>query len=823
MSGPAILGRGDRIWPAPLDWVQIRSSVRGPLLTLAIAVACDILARHGLVVTHPFLVLLLTVVYAAASGGLRPGLVSALLTTLYGVHFLSLPGTIVHYTPSDAYTLLVLALVSPAMALIVARLRAAADRARGIELTRAEAEALDRRLSLLNQASAILASSLDYTETLRDLSRLLVPSMADWCAIHVTTEQGALRFVAGAHRDPARDLVVRALCEYGGRGLPFGDHGGEEVELVGVNDRLLRDQAEDEEQLKLYRALAPSAYIRVPLMARGRRAGILTLVASREYGRRLDLADRGIAGELGVRGALALDNARLWREAGDSDRRYRLLFEGNPQPMWVFDVETLAFLAVNEAAIQFYGYSRDEFLAMSIMDILPPDDTPGFPSGMERPHREEVALAQHQRKDGSIVDMEIISHELELEGRRARLVLATALAERTRTRVARRQSEEQLRNAQRLNAAGRLASGVAHDFNNLLTAIQGFSDLLLRDLPAQDRKREDVEQIRRAADRGALLTRQLLTLGRNEGLQPRLLDPSAMVDGMEGLIQRLVGADIRVETRFAPRMGRVKMDPGQLEQVLINLVLNARDGMPSGGSLTIETAERHITGAARGPHVRPGWYVTLAVSDTGGGMDGEALSHLFEPFYSSPSPSPSPRSGLGLSIVYAIVRQNGGVVRVSSEPGQGTTVKVYLPRVEEESTLPAATGDQLRGHETVLLAEDEAGVRELLRKILTEHGHIVLEARHGRDALLIADRHPRPIHLLVTDVVMPELGGRELAEALARKRPDLKVLYISGYTNAEVGRRGVLDTETAFIQKPFTAEQLMRKVRETLGPRAATA
>jgi CheY-like chemotaxis protein len=266
--------------------------------------------------------------------------------------------------------------------------------------------------------------------------------------------------------------------------------------------------------------------------------------------------------------------------------------------------------------------------------------------------------------------------------------------------------------------------------------------------------------------------------------------------------------------RLRPNLGEVKMDPGQLEQVLVNLVLNARDAMPSGGMLTVETGERQISGTARGRSVRPGRYLVLAVSDSGTGMDGDTLTHVFDPFFTSQAPGS--RSGLGLSIVYGIVKQSGGGVRVSSEPGQGTTVKVFIPRLETGEAEVDDIKTSVRGDETVLVVEDEDGVRELLWKILTDHGHTVLEARHGRDALTVAGGYDHPIQLLVTDVVMPEMGAGELVDQLVSSRPELKVLYISGYTNDEVTRRGISRTDAAFIQKPFTSEDLMRKVREVL-------
>jgi CheY-like chemotaxis protein len=318
-----------------------------------------------------------------------------------------------------------------------------------------------------------------------------------------------------------------------------------------------------------------------------------------------------------------------------------------------------------------------------------------------------------------------------------------------------------------------------------------------------------------------LLTGQLLTFGQRQVPNPRRLDLHQIIRSMEGLIRRLLGADIQFDLRLLPGTAMLSIDPGHLEQLLVNIILNARDAMPQGGVLTIETAERQIGAGARARRVRPGPYVLLAIRDTGAGMDGEARAHLFEPFHTT-DPRQQ-RAGLGLSIVYGIVRQNGGVVRVSSEPGQGTTVKVYLPQAEPEEAeaeKPAA----LRGDETVLVVEDEDGVRELLRQVLVEHGHAVLTARHGRDALLLAERYERPIDLLVTDVVMPEMGGRELVERLKALRPDLKTLYISGYTNDEVLRRGVRGAETRFLHKPFTSEGLMQVVRGVLdgGAPAAT-
>jgi PAS domain S-box-containing protein len=811
LSGTAHVARTVARLATGSEWSRVGVYVRGPLLTLAVVILFDILRRNDLPIAQPFPILLLTVIYATYSGGIRPGVISALVTLVYALHFLSEPGAILRYTPSNGYSLLALAVALSVTVLLVARLRERAERAHAIQLARDDVARVERRLGFIAEASAILASSPDYTLTLRDLSRIAVPALGDWCAIHVASEQGTLQFVSGAHRDPAKDLLLRALCEYGSARPPFG--AAQRPDMGDVTDDLLNSRAEDGEHLKLFRALMPTSFIRVPMPARGRSAGTITLATSAESGRKYDAYDLAFAEEVASRAALAVDNGRLHRAAQEANERYGMLFESNPQPMWVFDIDTLAFLEVNEAATRHYGFSRDEFLSMTIMDILPPEDAPGLHHGLERTgaQRGDVALAQHQRKDGTIVDMELVSHEMEMEGRRARLVLGTDISDRTRTRAALHQSEEQLRQAQRMDAAGRLAGGVAHDFNNLLTTIRGFSEMLLRDLPEEHVRRKDVEQIRKAADRGAQLTRQLLTFGGQPALQPRLLELNGVVSNMEGLLRRLVGADIQLVTRLRPGLGEVKMDPGQLEQVLVNLVLNARDAMPAGGTLTIETGERQISGSARVRSVKPGRYLVLAVSDTGSGVDAP---HPFEPFLASNVPGN--RSGLGLSIVYGIVKQNGGGVRVSSEPEQGTTVKIFIPRVEGVEPGATDASPSLRGDETVLVVEDEDGVRELLWKVLTEYGHTVLEARNGRDALAVASGYGHPIQLVVTDVVMPEMGAGQLVDGLLAERPELKVLYISGYTDDEVQRRGIVRGGAAFIPKPFTAVELMRKVREVL-------
>ncbi|MGH3379482.1 MAG: response regulator [Actinoallomurus sp.] len=784
---------------ATADWPVVAASVRGPLLTLATVVLLDVLRRHEIFLPSPFSLLLLTVAYSAYRGGLRPALVSVVVTVLYALHYLSEPGLPLRYTPDHAAGLLAVAAASLLGAILVARLHDRVRLAESLEVSRVEAEALARRFSLLEQASLILTSPRDFETTFRDFARLVVPTLADWCTIHLVNDDGTLRFVAGAHRDASKDLVVRALGEYGVRSPPF-----DRVPLsrvTEVTDAVLRDATGDGEKLKLYRALPTAAVLRLPVEARDTRVALVTLAMASDTRRRFTPADVSLAEELGRGVGLAMENVRLRDQADEYERRADLVFQVHPQPMWIFDVDTLAFLAVNDTAIEHYGWSREEFLGMTIMDLLAPEDSAAAVpvTGERGAQRGEAALAHHRRRDGTVMDMELVSHEFQLGGRRARLVLASDISERSRTRFALHEAEDQLRHVQRIDALGRIAGGVAHDFNNLLTTIRGFGEMLLLDMVPDDRRRHDVQRICQAADRGALLTRLLLTFGRNHAEPPRPVDLNEVVRGMEPLAQRLVGADVELDVRLTQALGLVRIDPSQLEHVVVNLLLNGRDAMPAGGRLTVQTGERRISGVSRGRPVRPGRYVVLEVSDTGEGIEADGRD-------------------LGRAIVVGIVRQFGGVVRVSSEAGAGTTVKVYLPRLEQPDLEPVGDAAQgsLRGAETVLVAEDEDGVRDLLRKTLTEYGYTVLTARHGRDALMLAGERTGEIDLLLTDIVMPEMSGRELAETLVDRRPDLKVLYISGYTDDEVLQRGVRGREVGLLRKPFATEELARRVRTIL-------
>jgi nitrogen-specific signal transduction histidine kinase len=387
----------------------------------------------------------------------------------------------------------------------------------------------------------------------------------------------------------------------------------------------------------------------------------------------------------------------------------------------------------------------------------------------------------------------------------------------------RKKLEERLRQSQKMESVGRLAGGIAHDFNNLLTVITGYSELMLSQLEERSPLVKEVEEIKRAGERASSLTQQLLAFSRRQVLQPRVIDLNEVVSRVEKMLRRLIGEDVELRTVPGAGLWSVKADPGQIEQVLVNLVVNARDAMPGGGVLTIETGNVFLDEEYSLGHLpaRSGHYVMLAVSDTGVGMDERTKSQVFEPFFTTKESGKG--TGLGLSTVYGIVKQSGGYIWVYSEPGKGSTFKVYIPRTEEREDDPRKAVppvEDLRGEKTVLIVEDEESILKLSSAVLGGYGYSVLAAPGGEDGLRIAGKHEGEISLLLTDVVMPGMGGRELYERILQQRPKIKVLYMSGYTDKAIVRRGVLDPGTSFLQKPFSPISLARKVKEVLETRA---
>jgi PAS domain S-box-containing protein len=472
-------------------------------------------------------------------------------------------------------------------------------------------------------------------------------------------------------------------------------------------------------------------------------------------------------------------------------------------------------LTWNRAAEALYGWRAEEIIGRPLPTIG--QDVEDHGRLRDRVLRGEALRGvevTRRRKDGTSVNVSLSVAPLHDAAGQVTGILSIA-ADVTELR----QLEGQYRQAQKMEAVGRLAGGIAHDFNNLLTAIIGTTSLVLEDLGLESRARLDIQEIEKAAKRAAGLTRQLLIFSRQQVLEPRALDLNALVANLEKMLYRLIGEDVELVTKPAAALGAVRADPGQIEQAIVNLVVNARDAMPQGGRLTIETAEVELDRGYVAGHVptQPGPYVLLAISDTGVGMDGATKARLFEPFFTTKEPGRG--TGLGLATVYGIVKQSGGYVWAYSEPGHGTTFKIYLPRVAETPEAPEATTGTptpARGSETVLVVEDQEEVRKLTRRVLQARGYTVLTARDGAEALEIIDQQATRIHLMVTDVVMPGMNGRDLAQLACARRNDLKVLYVSGYTGEAVLQHRLLEPGVAFLQKPFTPDVLARKTREVL-------
>ena len=512
----------------------------------------------------------------------------------------------------------------------------------------------------------------------------------------------------------------------------------------------------------------------------------------------------------------ALRKQRVSQALLESEERYRLVTENITDAVFLLDPDGRLVWS-NPRGLEITGYDEEELRGRSPLSLFPPPGAAALQAGMEAgwagESRARFFETEIIRRDGTHLLAEAqVSSVLKAGRPVARLVVLRDITERKKL-------EEQLRQAQKMEAIGRLAGGVAHDFNNLLTVIGGRCHLVSNSLPAGHPLLRDIELIRGASERAAQLTHQLLAFSRRQVLEARVLDLNATVVGIEPLLRRMIGEDIQVVIAPTKGLGRIKADPGQIEQVILNLAVNARDAMPRGGRLSLETANvDQPDGEGVGVSNRtPGRYVVLAVSDTGHGMSAEVQAHIFEPFFTTKDPGKG--TGLGLSTVYGLVQQSGGHIAVRSEPGHGTTFRIYLPRVDAapvSAQAPPEVAAAPRGTETVLVVEDDEPLRNLAREILTVLGYTVLEAGHPADAIRIAESYGETIHLLLTDVVMPQMNGRQLAETLAAARPDLKVLYMSGYTAGTIGADGILETGVHFLQKPFTPLGLGRKVREVL-------
>ena len=531
--------------------------------------------------------------------------------------------------------------------------------------------------------------------------------------------------------------------------------------------------------------------------------------------------------ERAIRYALALRAEELQRQTAEaalraSEERFRALVENSSDALLLLDAEGRVTY-MTPSSQHHLGWKPDEIVGRSIFNFVHAEDretmTARMSETLQNPSAPVTAEIRFQQSDGNERTMEVVGvNRLDDPSVRAIVVKARDITERRRL-------EDHLRQVQKMEAVGALAGGVAHDFNNLLTAILGYCNLMLDDVSKEDPLRQDLEEIRSAGERAAALTRQLLAFSRRQMLQPQIVDINTLVRQLEKLLRRLLSEDIVLATALAPDLHTVKVDPASIEQVLVNLAVNSRDAMPEGGQLTIETANVELDQVYADTHVTviPGPYVMLAIGDTGQGIDAATRARIFEPFFTTKEQGKG--SGLGLATVYGIVKQSGGYIWVYSELGHGTVFKVYFPVAESPVSPAAGQGSDAdlkrQGWETVLLVEDEDAVRALAREVLRRQGYVVLEARHGVDALRLAERHTDDIHLMVTDVVMPHMSGRELAERLCSVRPMMKVLFMSGYTDHAVMNRA-LTPGSSFLQKPFTPESFARKVRQVLDAEQAT-
>ncbi len=507
------------------------------------------------------------------------------------------------------------------------------------------------------------------------------------------------------------------------------------------------------------------------------------------------------------------ERRRAQRQLEDSESRYRLLFETNPAPMWVYDSRTLAFLAVNRAATAHYGYTAEEFLGMTLRDIGPPEDVASLLADTRVPNNDLHTDGpwRHRKKDGTILFVEITAHPIRFGSAKACLVMSNDITHR-------KALEEQLRQSQKLEAVGQLAGGIAHDFNNLLTVIEGYAEMMRTDQSPDDVQREPLEEIIVAAQRAASLTRQLLAFSRRQVLQPVRLSLNANVTSTQRMLSRLLGEHIQIQTNLTPDLWDVWADPGQIDQIILNLAVNARDAMEHGGTLTIQTGNVAIgESEAHGLDASPGEYVRLTIADAGQGMDEETQRHIFEPFFTTKEVGRG--TGLGLSTVYGIVKQSGGYISITSQPGKGSAFHISLPRARGQAGAAAgspASGIAHATGSTILLVEDDLSVQQLVSAMLKSGGYRVIATAMPSEALRICGEFTTPIHLLLTDMVLPDGDGGMIAEKAAALRPGLKVLFMSGYTEHPVLRSPAFDRTAPFLQKPFTKAMLMAKVREIL-------
>jgi PAS domain S-box-containing protein len=515
------------------------------------------------------------------------------------------------------------------------------------------------------------------------------------------------------------------------------------------------------------------------------------------------------------------DRKKMVEALQQSENLYRTLIDNSLTGIYM--IQKGHYVFINDMFYKITGYSWDELKSKHPLDLIVPEKQNQMRTILQKRLAGEEVPSEYEtqmlRKDGSQIDVQVRAALILFENQPTILGNIIDITERKRTEHQMIFLQEQLRQSQKIEAIGRLAGGVAHDFNNLLTVILGTSELLLLELEKESPLRESIEDIKRTAERAATLTHQLLAFSRRQVMEFQVLDLNDVLRNLEKMLRRIIGEDIELITSFAGDLGKIKADPNQIEQILMNLVVNAKDAMPQGGRLIIETENAELDEEYSHSHVgvKPDRYVRLSISDTGIGMPPELKEKVFEPFFTTKEKGKG--TGLGLSTVYGIVKQSGGNIWVYSEPMKGTTIKIYLPRAFEpleENKEQLEMGESPFGNETILVVEDEEEVRKLAVQILEKHGYQVLKAQDGDEALALCENYRGPIHLILTDVVMPGMGGRELVHHLHELHLESKVVYMSGYTDNAIVHHGILEKGINYIQKPFTIEGLLRKIWEVL-------
>jgi PAS domain S-box-containing protein len=682
--------------------------------------------------------------------------------------------------------------------------------------------------ALADTMRALAGRTTDYQRVLDTVAERSVHYVCDGCLIALVSEDGLwMRLAAAHHRDEPSMRVARALLE----AAPIRvDGSGQAPKVVRTGKAVLVPHVEPEDlvdvvqpqYVDLVRQLGIHSFLFVPLRGDGRVLGVLVLFRSGTAPPFTD-EDEVFAGHLADLAGLVISNAQLLRSAQreieDRKRaeqealRFLALIQHSSDFIAMASLDRKV-LFVNEAGRALVGLDRERDVTQLVLTDFHTE------SGMKRIPL-LVAEGRWQGEGqlrhfgtGALIDVHVSSF-LVRDAKGQPFGYATVQRDIRATKAL----EAQLRHAQKMEAVGRLAGGVAHDFNNVLSVILSYGELIAAGLEPGHAMADDIHEIIEAGKRAAGLTRQLLMFSRKQVLAPTLLDLNRALAGMDKMLRRLLGEDVELVSVAAPSLPLVKVDAGSIEQVIMNLAVNARDAMPAGGKLTIETASVVLDDGYVGLHVgvSPGPYVMLAISDSGVGMDRATQARIFEPFFTTKDPTKG--TGLGLSTVFGIVEQSGGDIWVYSEPGRGTTFKVYLPQADGTVVAPTARAEdpaRVRGTETILLAEDDPQVRAVAEEILRRHGYQVVVACDGAEALRRCAEHPAPIHLLLTDVVLPQVSGAEVMRQVVAQRPDIKVLCMSGYTDDSVVRHGVLEARVAFLQKPFTSVALARKVRGVL-------